>query len=219
MTKSIFVLVSFAFILAVAGLAATAYAECSACQGEQNWSASAISFLEGKAVDETQPLWGPKAERMRNSQLNSNADKAQTTTSVASDSSKGAANAEAARIDLINVSIEPNPVSSGSYAKIIAVFNESTLDSSADQPGKETLMTAVATITDSANRVVGKLSLLRSTDNEYSGVWNANVAAGIYNATIVASSMQASGTFKDALRIEVTGTGDAADNTTVNATA
>jgi len=219
MTKSIFILVSFAFIVAVASLAATAYAGCSACQGEQNWSASAISFLEGKAVDETQPLWGPKAERMRNPQLNSNADNAQKTEGVASDSSKGAANAQAARIDLINVSVEPNPVSSGSYAKIIAVFKESTLDSSADQPGKETLMTAVATITDSANRVVGKLSLLRSTDNEYSGIWNANVAAGIYNATIVASSMQASGTFKDALQIEVIGTGNAADSATVRATA
>lgn len=219
MTKSIVIIVFFALIVAVASLAATAHAECSACQGEQNWSASAISFLEGNSVEETQPLWGPKAERMRNSQPNSNADKAQNTTGVASDSSKSAASAQTARIDLINVSVEPNPVSSGSYAKIIAVFKESVLDSSADQPRKETLMTAVATITDSANRVAGKLSLLRSNDNEYSGIWNANVAAGIYNATIVASSMQASGTFKDALQIVVIGTVDAADNATVKATA
>ncbi|NMC10965.1 MAG: hypothetical protein GYA39_08345 [Methanothrix sp.] len=207
MTKSILILVFFAFIVAVASLAATAYAGCSACQGEQNWSASAISFLEGKTVDETQPLWGPKAERMKNSQFNSNADDVQKTTGVASNSSKSSANAQTARIDLINVSIEPNPVSSGSYAKIVAVFKESVLDSSADRAGKETLMTAVATITDSENSVVGKLSLLRSNDNEYSGIWNANVAAGIYNATIVASSMHASGTFKDALQIEVVGTG------------
>lgn len=219
MTKSIFIIVFFAFIVAVASLAATALAECSACQGEQNWSASAISFLEGKSVDETQPLWGPKAERMKNSQLNSNADNAQKTTGVASDSAKSAANAQTVRIDLINVSAEPNPVSSGSYAKIIAVFKESILDSSADQPAKETLTTAVATITDSANNVVGKLSLLRSTDNEYSGIWNADVAPGIYNATIVASSMQASGTFKDALKIEVIGTGNAGDSATVKATA
>jgi len=205
MKKSISVLVFVALMVATAGLPVTAYAQCAACGGEQNWDATATNFLEGNPQNDTIPIWGPKAERLKNSQFSSEANKDQENTSGASKASETSANVPAISIDLINASAEPNPVNSGSYVKITAIFKESSSDSSGSQAGNETLLTAVATIKNSAEAEVGKLSLLQSANNEYSGVWNASVAAGIYKATIAASSLQASETFKDALQIEVIG--------------
>jgi hypothetical protein len=205
MTKTISILVFVALMVALAGLPVAAYAYCSACQGEQNWSATAISFLEGTPQNDTVQIWGPKAERQKNSQFSSDANNAQNNTSEVVDASENAANVPTISIDLINASVEPNPANSGSSVEITAVFKEVSSDSSGSLVGNGALLTAVATINNSAGEEVGKLSLLQSANNEYSGVWNASVAAGIYKATIVASSPQASGTFKDALQIEVIG--------------
>jgi len=196
-------------MVTLAGLPVSAYAYCSTCGGEQNWSATATSFLEGTPQNDTVPVWGPKAERQKNSQFSSDANKDQENTSGASETSEISANVPAVSIDLINASAEPNPANSGSSVKITAVFKEGSSDSS----GGQALLTAVATINNTTGDEVGKLGLLQSADNEYSGIWNADVAAGIYKATIVASSPQASGTFKDALQIEVIGSGNATSNT------
>jgi hypothetical protein len=203
MTKSISILVF---------VAVAAYAYCSACGGEQNWSATAANFLEGKPQSDAIPVWGPKAERLKNSQFSSDANKDQENTSGASETPESSANVPAISIRLINASAEPNSANSGSSVKITAVFK----DSSSDSSGVQALLTAVATINDSAGAEVGKLSLLQSADNEYSGIWNASVAAGIYKATIVASSPQASETFKDALQIEIISPGNATSNTPGN---
>ena len=47
--------------------------------------------------------------------------------------------------------------------------------------------------------------------DEYSGNWNANVPAGVYSVTLVASASDMSNTFKDALEIRIIGSDS--DNT------
>lgn len=189
MRKSISILVFVALTVAIAGLAVTEYAKCQS-QEDADWSANVAKFLEGAPQSDSNSVWGPKVERQKDSQFS---------------------------IALINASAKPNPVNSGGSVEITAVFNEGSLDSSGKQAENGTLLTAAATINNSADAEVGRLSLLQSADNEYSGVWNASVAAGIYNATIVVSSLQASETFRDALQIEVIGSGIAMGNTPGNA--
>jgi hypothetical protein len=46
----------------------------------------------------------------------------------------------------------------------------------------------------------------RVSEDEFTGIWNANVAAGVYKVDIVASLEDVSKTFPDVLQIEVTGT-------------
>ena len=69
------------------------------------------------------------------------------------------------------------------------------------------LLTASAAIKDGAGKEVGTVNLVKSSGNEYSGYWNAQVPAGVYDANIFASSTQGSGTFNDALQINVVASG------------
>jgi len=210
MKGSLLILSFVGLLAALACLAATASAECAACQGEQNWTASATSFLEGKPVNETAPVWGPKAERMKNSRFSTQSD----ANDVPADS--GESSQPRASIELVNASATPNPVKSGSNIKIVAMLKENDPGASPDQTPKKVFMTATATISDSKGIDVGRLSLQQSDDNEYSDVWNARSSPGIYNATIVASSLQASATFKDALKIEIIAPETAAENSSEN---
>ncbi len=58
---------------------------------------------------------------------------------------------------------------------------------------------------DTVNRVIMKR--IRSDGDEFSGIWNANVAAGVYRVNIVATlGEEATETFPDAVQIEVVGT-------------
>ena len=64
-----------------------------------------------------------------------------------------------------------------------------------------------AVVKNQAGDVVSKgIIMKRVSEDEFTGVWNANVAAGIYKVDIVASLEDISKTFPDALQIEVTGT-------------
>jgi hypothetical protein len=62
-----------------------------------------------------------------------------------------------------------------------------------------------ARITSSSGAEVGKVIMKRISGDEFSGIWNANVAAGDYYATIVASAGDITETFSNVLEIEVTG--------------
>ncbi|VVB67996.1 Uncharacterised protein [uncultured archaeon] len=179
MIKSISILVFVALIVAVAGLTVIEYAKCQS-QDDSDWSANVAKFLEGAPQSDAEPVWGPNVERQKDSQFS---------------------------IVLVNRSAEPNPVNSGGHVKITAVFTQGSLESSGTGADNRTLLTAAAAINSSAGAEVGTLSLQPSADDEYSGLWNASVPAGIYNVTITASSLQASDIFKDALQIEVIGTG------------
>lgn len=217
MRNSILILVLAAFTMVALGLVFNASAECQGCTQEGDWSQSASNFISGNPVSEEAPLWGPKATRKTSSQFeNENAGKFK-----ASDDATGAsgsvAGAAKAGIDLINISAAPSPVSSGSAVKINAVFKESNAtDTSAE--GNGSMITALATILDSNGKEVGTVSLSQTSEHEYSGVWNAVVAAGEYTVSVAASSPQATGTFENALKIDVVeATADNSGTTTSSA--
>lgn len=62
-----------------------------------------------------------------------------------------------------------------------------------------------ARITSSSGADVGKVIMKRISGDEFAGIWNANVAAGTYDVTIVASAGDVTKTFPYALEIEVAG--------------
>jgi thiosulfate/3-mercaptopyruvate sulfurtransferase len=62
------------------------------------------------------------------------------------------------------------------------------------------------TIYSPGGEVVGNVNMQPASVNEFSGIWNANVAGGTYQATIEVSSPDVTKIFKNALDIEVNGT-------------
>ena len=57
---------------------------------------------------------------------------------------------------------------------------------------------------DAVSRVIMKR--IKSDGDEFAGIWNANVAAGVYRVNIVATLGEITETFPDAMQIEVVGT-------------
>ena len=57
---------------------------------------------------------------------------------------------------------------------------------------------------DTVSKVIMKR--IKSTGDEFAGIWNANVAAGIYGVDIVAALGDITETFPDALEIEIANT-------------
>ena len=73
MARSGILLITVALMVVTASLASTAYAICSTCGGDQDWSASANNFLEGKPINDTpSSLSNPQQNRLRNLDFNSN---------------------------------------------------------------------------------------------------------------------------------------------------
>jgi thiosulfate/3-mercaptopyruvate sulfurtransferase len=63
-----------------------------------------------------------------------------------------------------------------------------------------------AFVKDSTGAQVSKIVMKRISGDQFAGIWNANVAAGVYSVDILASLKNISKTFNDALNIEVVGT-------------
>ena len=232
MKKSTLILICVAFLMAMTALAFSASALCSTCMQEGDWGNSASSFLEGKPISDVPQAFGPRAVRATTSQFE-NTSKA-TTGATGSDANAAvtpgaAASVPDVAINLISVNASPDSVNSGSPVKITAVFSVSSPTQSENQtgianststsPAGETLLTASAVIKNSAGKDVGTVNLAKSSGNEYSGSWNAQVPSGVYNANIFASSLQGSGNFSDALRINVVASGNASGNASTNAPA
>lgn len=187
-------------MVAIAGLASTASAECASCGGgaEENWAASAATFLEGKSIeDNPTPRWGPSVARETNSQFSNNktekaAGNASEEPSSAPEESTSSAKATATtaqNIDLLNATASPNPANPGSPVSINAVLGYNT--------------TAYAIIRNFSGVQVGNVTLEHTSGNEYVGSWNAGIATGAYTISIVASESGMSRTFENALQIEV----------------
>jgi hypothetical protein len=210
MKISTMILLCIALTIGIATLTLAASAFCPSCEQEGDWSESANSFIEGKPVDETPKLFGPKAERELKSQLSNTAntkEDASDTSDLATTETNGIG------IGLASISAEPGSVNSGNPVEITAVFEEMSMgqpensivpDNNDTSTIKNvTLVTATASIAGIDGANAGKVNLIRSSGNEYSGVWKADVPAGVYNVTLAASSLQASETFLDVLQIEV----------------
>ncbi len=63
----------------------------------------------------------------------------------------------------------------------------------------------IARITSSSGDEVGRVIMKRISGDEFAGIWNANVAEGDYDVTIVVSAGDITKTFPNVLEIEVTG--------------
>jgi thiosulfate/3-mercaptopyruvate sulfurtransferase len=66
-------------------------------------------------------------------------------------------------------------------------------------------VTCTATITDSSGKLVGKAILRRVANDEFSGIWNANVGGGVYKVTLALTTPSGTKTLRDILEIEVIG--------------
>ena len=210
MTKSMIILLCIALTLSIASLTFSASAACKSCEQEGNWDESASNFLEGKPINEDPLPFGPKAEREANSKLSSESD-AQTMDKGTLD----AAPIETPVVDikLNSIDAEPDYVNSGSPIRITAVFGEKNSDisenetesskSSKSADDNKTMLTAAASILDATGAEVGNVNLIKSSEDIYSGVWKADVPAGVYNVTLAVSSLQASVTLLNALQINV----------------
>jgi thiosulfate/3-mercaptopyruvate sulfurtransferase len=78
--------------------------------------------------------------------------------------------------------------------------------SQAQKSAKDSDFKVQAFVKDSTGAQVSKIVMKRISGDQFAGIWNANVAAGVYRVDILASLKDVSKTFNDALNIEVVGT-------------
>jgi hypothetical protein len=195
--------------MVLSGLACATLAECPACSGKTpDWTASAMNFLEGKPEVSQMPsgLNGPQQARLLDAQIDSQKKSNQT-----SNASSAQTLDSMSRLNLIlaNISAAPNPSNLGDSIKITAAFG-SNRNATSDNLSKITDLTGMmvyADIRNAAGIEVGRLNLKQTSDNEYTGIWDANIA-GAYTVTIDASAPQATRTFDEALRIVVNESGN-----------
>ena len=187
MKESTLFLICLASLAVIVALSSSAFAGCSSCMKEGDWSQSANAFLEGKTVSDEPVDFGPKAARQTSSQFEDTDD------AKASDSST--------KIVLQSINATPGAIVANGTAKITAVFAQ---NGTTAEDQKELQLTATATIKDSAGKEIRKLNLIKSAANEYSNNWAANVPEGVYSVDIAASSLDGASNFADALQINVT---------------
>jgi hypothetical protein len=214
-------------ILALMFISSSAHATlatCPACSGEQpDWTKSATSFLEGNTIQDTpSTLNGAQQARLLDAQID-----ARKKTSIDSNT----ANNKAATlirnstpifdIHLNDLYAVPNPAKFKDAVKIVASFgNISNNSATRDGPSSaadSTNLVVYIDLKNSAGSDVARVNLNQSSENEYSGIWNASVESDTYNATIVASRPDGSKTFNDALQIMVTAKGSGNTTGSVNA--
>ena len=186
MKESTLFLICLASLAVIVALSSSAFAGCSSCMKEGDWSQSANAFLEGKTVSDEPVDFGPKAARKTSSQFEDTDD------AKASDSST--------KIVLQSISATPDAIEANGIAKITAVFAQ---NGTTAEDQKELQLTATATIKDSTGKEIRKLNLIKSAANEYSNSWAANVPEGVYSVDIAASSLDGASSFIDALQINV----------------
>jgi thiosulfate/3-mercaptopyruvate sulfurtransferase len=90
-------------------------------------------------------------------------------------------------------------LSSGSG--VVQIGSKSNAQVSASNDGFK----CTARITSPSGTEVDKVIMKRVSGDEFAGIWNANVASGTYDVTIVASAGDITKTFPSALKIEVAG--------------
>ena len=202
--------ICMALLATIIALASYASAECASCAKEGDWSQSASAFLEGRSISEEPIEFGPRAVRKTESQFEKPADDQPAAKSEADAVADSAATASAARLILKSVNATPALVNSNSSVRIAATF---ALNGSMEMENEtQVQLTATASIKDSTGKEAAKLSLIKSSGNEYYQDWTASVPAGIYRVDIVASSLQGSESFPEALQIEVAGLGNVTES-------
>ena len=121
-------------------------------------------------------------------------------------------------IDLQEAHGDPNPAKIGDAVTMTVVFQEKNnssegtikigSSSQAEKSAAGSGFTASALIKSPSGEQVSDVVLkrIRSDGDEFTSIWNANVASGVYSVDIVATLDEVTETFRDAMRIEVAGT-------------
>lgn len=196
MEKSITILILA--LMSFIAMATIAYAGCSACR-DGNWQESADAFLEGRPINEDPVVFTAKAARAESSQFEKDADLAQAT--AGTDSKDNVTQS----IALQSINASPASINSSATTKITAAFAINSTDGM-DQGGMP--LSVNGGIKDSDGGEVAKLVLIQQSAGLYSANWTANVPPGIYSLDLAAFSLNGGANFKDALQIEVLGSGE-----------
>ena len=190
-----------AILAALFIMASNAFAACSSCSGEADWSRSAGEFMN----------WDPTGAEPAAFGINQAASQAANQAALpAQQEMAGWENVLKAddagnysrMISLQSINATPAPVKSGGTTLITAVF---ALNQSEGQNPEETRLTVQALIKDSAGAEVERLILIRSSANQYFSNWVADVPPGSYRVDVLASSPEDTARFDDALKAEVVG--------------
>lgn len=198
MKSSTLFIICIAFMASIVALVSFSSAECASCMKEGDWAESANAFIAGQPISDEPIAFGPKVVRKTESQFEK--------TNAAEESKSQPKTAE---LILKSINATPALAYSASTVKITAAFAQN--GSAEEENQAEIQLTATASIKDSTGKVLEKLNLIKTSENEYSKDWMANVPAGIYSVDIAASSLQGAGNFIDALLIEVVDFGNATE--------
>ena len=182
-----------AILAALFIMASNAFAACSSCGGEADWSRSADEFMS----------WDPTGEEPATFGINQAAAPAQPDNAARNRLAK-AEDADASNgsrtISLQSINATPASVKSGETTLITAAFATSRWDG--QNPG-EMQLSAQAVIRDSAGAEVERLILIGSSADRYFSNWVVDVPPGSYWVDILASSAEESARFDEALKLEV----------------
>jgi hypothetical protein len=219
MTRLAIIVVSISLIMATfVGLLSHADGQgCPTCgrAEEYDWISSAADFIAGKPANETPPIFPPLAARQNNPRymagFGSEWNKA-SAASASNESKTPLVEQKILDVALENVSASPNPVNPNNPVMITAILRRPI--SNADKNETGSTFSAYASMRNSAGNEIDRINLVPLSNETYAGIWNAN-KAGIYRATIVASSPDASKIFNDALQIDVSETSGTPGNATV----
>ena len=192
-------------LMFISSSAQATLANCPTCMGEQpDWTESATAFLEGKPIQDTpSTLSGPQQARLLNEQIDARKKASQDSDAAANAAETKRNSTAILDLDLNDIRAVPNPTKFGEEVKIIAVFGNTSFNLTTSDN-----LTVYADIKNSAGLDIGSLNLKPSSENEYSGIWNASVESDTYNVIIEASGPDGSKTFNDSLQIVVIGIPD-----------
>lgn len=190
-----------AILAALFIMASNAFAACSSCGGEADWSRSADEFMNWDPVGAEPAAFGiNQAANQAASQaaLPAQQEMAGWENVVKADQ----AGNYSGTISLQSINATPAPVKSGGTTLIAAVFAFNQLEG---QNPEETQLSVQALVKDSAGAEVERLILISSPANRYFSNWVADVPPGSYRVDILASSPAEAVRFDDALKLDVVG--------------
>jgi hypothetical protein len=184
-------------------VASNAFAACSSCSGEADWSRSANEFIDWDPTGEEPAAFGidQAANQAANQPVNQAEPPAQQEMAGRENIMKADEGENYSRIiSLQSINATPASVKSGGTTLITAVF---ALNESGRQNPGETQLSAQAIVKDSLGAEVERLILIGSSANQYFSNWVADVPPGSYWVDILASSRTEAARFNEALKVEV----------------
>ena len=188
-----------AILAALFIVAGNAFAACSSCGGEADWSRSADEFMNWDPTGEEPDAFG--IDQAANQVANEAALPAQQEMAARDTVMKADEARNYSRIiSLQSINATPASVKSGGTTLITAVF---ALNQSGWQGEKQ--LSAQAVIEDTTGAEVERLILIGSSANRYFSNWVADVPPGSYRVDILASSPTEAARFDEALKVEVVG--------------